>query len=221
MNVKTSLAKTKNWLESINPDNVERVTPDLGDDTSIQRTGLVDKTVGGIADIDQRIANIGSGAYGASKGLSALKAPAAILKPLATTTLIASKFEPLQAALWGIDAGRALVDDEYRKKHLRAIEQLENDPKIAGKKMPNWVSPSVAQGVATGLLAFEHPIATGGALMRYWQGTRKMLKEIEAGKNSVDRHQSSREVPFVTPSTIKKEQAIYAASRMFNHKPTR
>jgi hypothetical protein len=48
-----------------------------------------------------------------------------------------------------------------------------------------------------------------------------MLKEIEAGKNAVDRPQSSREVPFVTPSTIKKEQAIYAASRMFSYKPTR
>jgi len=221
MNVTKSLAKTKKWLESINPDNLERVIPDLGDDASIQRTGLVDKIVGGVADIDQKIANIGSGAYVASKGLRALKAPAAILNPFATTTLLASKFEPVQAALWGIDAGRALVDDEYRKKHLRAIEQLENDPKIAGMKMPNWVSPSVTQGVATGLLAFEHPIATGGALIRYWQGTRKMLKEIEAGKNSVDRPQSSREVPFVTPSTITKEQAIDAASRMFNYKPTR
>lgn len=216
MKIRQKLKQAIGWLESINPKNTERVTPDAGSVENVEQKGVLDKSIGAVSNIDQTIANIGSVGFALSK---------TNLPKIASTgrvaTGIASKFEPVQAALWGIDATRAVADPEYRQRHLDALRNLNgSDAKILGKTIP----ADLVVGAKTAAMTLEHPIATSGALIRHWKEIQEKQKKLDIeGKQLeaslpelIQRAQYKKDVPFVSPSSIQSALRIQAAQKAFN-----
>ena len=105
MKIRQKLKQAIGWLESINPNNTDRVTPDVGSVENVEQKGVLDKSIGAVSNIDQIIANIGSAGFALSK--TNLPKIASVGR---VATGFAAKVEPVQAALWGIDAARAVAD---------------------------------------------------------------------------------------------------------------
>lgn len=148
-------------LDNINPDNNARVTFDPGDTSNVLLTSGFDKAINLVEKIEGGVANVGAGANLAAIGAAKAGLP---LVPYAgrVVTGVASKFEPIQAGLWAIDAARSLTDAEYRKRHydaLRLLEKGEDKRRLDGRYF----------NTTAALQTFEHPVSTGGALMKYAQ----------------------------------------------------
>jgi hypothetical protein len=167
-------------LDNVNPGNNARVTPDLGETKNVLKTSFLDNAINTLEAIDGTIANAGAAANvtASRPGMAAASIMGAPLIPYAgrIVTGLASKFEPIQAGLWAIDAGRSVFDAEYRKRHLDALKMLEK-----GKK--NSVLGGAGDGknfnLTAALQTLEHPTATGGALIRYAQESAEDLKKAK------------------------------------------
>jgi len=170
----------RNKLDNLNPDNNARVTPDIGATPNVLKTSVFDKAIDTLETIDGAIANTGAAANVAASrpGMAASMRMGAPLIPYAgrIVTGLASKFEPIQAGLWAIDAGRAITDPEYRKRHLDALKKLEKGEKYS---VFGGAGDSKKFNLTAALQTLEHPTSTGGALLRYAQESSADLKKAQ------------------------------------------
>lgn len=67
-----------------------------------------------------------------------------------------SKFAPVQAALWGVDAGRAVFDPAYREQNLNSFNQRLGDPNTS----------TLMASLETGSNVLSRPVGTLGAMAR-------------------------------------------------------
>jgi hypothetical protein len=179
----------RNKLDNLNPENNARVTPDIGATPNVLKTSVFDKAIDTLETIDGAIANTGAAANVAASrpGMAASMRMGAPLIPYAgrIVTGLASKFEPIQAGLWAIDAGRAITDPEYRKRHLDALKKLEKGEKYS---VFGGAGDSKIFNLTAALQTLEHPTSTGGALLRYAQESSTDLKKAqEANKMAMGR----------------------------------
>ena len=179
----------RNKLDNLNPDNNARVTPDIGATPNVLKTSVFDKAIDTLEAIDGTIANAGAAANVAASrpGMAASMRMGAPLIPYAgrIVTGLASKFEPIQAGLWAIDAGRAVADPEYRKRHLDALKKLEKGEKYS---IFGGAGDSKNFNLTAALQTLEHPTSTGGALLRYAQESSADIKKAqEANKLAMGR----------------------------------
>ena len=168
----------KRRIEAINPKNDARVTPDPGDTENIKAKSWVDKLTKTVEDIEGKIANTGAVA-----NLAALTKMPYIARAGQIVTGAASKFEPVMLGLTALDAGRALVDEDYRKANLDALKGLEANPKSG---VFGGALDSPYFNTTVGLQAFERPVSTGGALIRYAMEARKQIEESKRIDKEVD-----------------------------------
>lgn len=154
---------------------------DVGD-TGVRQYSGVEKGVQATEAVDSVISNTGAAAGAAMRtaALVARFAPSAAnmaqtfnvakaVPVLNVARVAGSKLAPVQAALWGLDAGRAVLDPEYRKETLASTNALLDDPS-QGDTQKSF-------GVAANTLA--RPISTTGALLRSYRDSSDRIASAE------------------------------------------
>lgn len=165
-------------VEGINPKNNARVTPDPGSSDGVKASTLLDKTQKFVENVDGGVANAG-----ALANLASLTKIPYIARAGGIVTGVASKAEPLMLALTALDAGRALVDKDYRKANLDSIKNLEANPKsgvFGGALDTPYFNTTVA------LQALERPVSTSSALIRYAMEAREQLAKSKETDKKTD-----------------------------------
>ena len=165
-------------VEGINPKNNARVTPDPGSSEGVKASTFFDKTQKFIENVDGGVANTG-----AIANVASLTKIPYVAKAGGIVTGVASKAEPLMLALTALDAGRALVDEDYRKANLDSIKNLEANPKsglLGGALDTPYFNTTV------GLQAFERPVSTSSALIRYAMEAREQLAKSKKSTKETD-----------------------------------
>tara|TARA_R110002153_G_scaffold145447_2_gene296710 strand:- start:426 stop:1163 length:738 start_codon:yes stop_codon:yes gene_type:complete len=128
-------------------------TPPDGGDTDINRYNKVEKAVQTVEAVDSVVSNVAAAAGGVSKVVSA---GSKVAPALNFARAAGSKLGPVQAALWGVDAGRAVFDPAYRKKNLSTYNERMDDPNTS----------TLRKGVETGMEVLSRPVGATGAIIR-------------------------------------------------------
>ena len=165
------------------PAMLERNDADLGvvrvDDYSALEEGVQN-----VEDIDAGVSNAGALASGGAMATQMVAKVAPKVAPtvarltpaLNTVRVVGSRVAPIQAALWGIDAGRAVVDPEYRKETLDATNSLYDD---ASKS-------TLRKSVETFLNTLARPVSSVGAMARSYSDSSRRIEEAEKAGEAAD-----------------------------------
>jgi len=142
-------------------------------DAPPSRYSALEEGVQNAENVDAVASNFAAGAAGALRALPLVAkfAPkAASLAPALNTVRAAGvRLAPIQAALWGLDAGRAVVDPEYREQTLDSINDLYDDPG----------SSTLSKSTLTALHTAARPVSTVGAMARSYGDSSKRIRESE------------------------------------------
>jgi hypothetical protein len=161
------------------PARLGRNDADLGV-ARVDEYSALEEGVQNVEDIDAGVSNAGAVASGVSRAtqMVAKVAPtvARITPALNTVRVVGSRVAPVQAALWGIDAGRAVVDPEYRKETLDATNSLYDD---ASKS-------TLRKSVETGLNTLARPVSSVGAMARSYSDSSRRIEEAEKAGEAAD-----------------------------------
>ena len=157
----------------------EKNFPDLGV-VRVDGYSALEEGVQNVEDIDAGVSNAGALASGGARAtqMVAQVAPvvARLTPALNTVRVVGSRVAPIQAALWGIDAGRAVVDPEYRKETLDATNSLYDD---ASKS-------TLRKSVETGLNTLARPVSSVGAMARSYSDSSRRIEEAEKAGEAAD-----------------------------------
>jgi len=159
---------------------IGRNTLDPGD-PAVGKYSKVETLVQNVEDVDAVVSNAGAAAAGGARVLPlvAKVAPSVVrLTPaLNVARTLGSKLAPVQAGLWGVDAGRAVLDPEYRRNTLDATHELYDDPDKS----------TTRKSFDTALNTFARPISTTGAMMSSYADSTNRIKVAEEGIRQADR----------------------------------
>jgi hypothetical protein len=179
--------------------------PRIGDnivdagDTGVRQYSSVEKGVQTTEAVDSTISNVGAAAGAAMRSAAAVGRLAPSVARAAQTLNIAkavpvlnaariagSRLAPVQATLWGVDAGRAVLDPRYRNETLTSTNALIDDPSKGTTRK--------SFEVAANTLA--RPVSTTGAMMRsYGDSTNRISaaeQEIAQSDKKLDTLQTAR-----------------------------
>jgi hypothetical protein len=154
---------------------------DLGS-AGVRPYSNVERGVQATEAVDSTISNTGAAAGAAMKVAApvARRAPAVarvaqtlnvarVVPALNVARVAGTKLAPVQATLWGADAGRAVLDPEYRKETLESTNALIDDPSKGTMRK--------SFEVATNTLA--RPVSTTGALLRSYRDSIDRIARAE------------------------------------------
>ena len=149
-------------------------------DAMVERYSALEEGVQNVETVDAVVSNAGAAASGVAKAIPMVTKVAPAVSGLTPTLnvvrAVGSRTAPIQAALWGIDAGRAVVDPEYRKETLDATNSLYDD---ASKS-------TLRKSVETAFNTFARPISSVGAMARSYSDASKRIEEAEKAGEVAD-----------------------------------
>tara|TARA_R110000764_G_scaffold17520_5_gene48156 strand:- start:1060 stop:1767 length:708 start_codon:yes stop_codon:yes gene_type:complete len=155
-----------------------------GGKAQVDRYNKVEKAVQTVEDIDSLVSNVGAAAEGVSKVVSAGSKAAPALN---FARAAGSKLAPVQAALWGVDAGRAVFDPAYREQNLKSYNERMDDPNTS----------TLRKSVETGMDVLSRPVGATGAIIRSVGNTsdtiKKNLKTIAQTDKKIAKYNRERE----------------------------
>jgi len=117
--------------------------------------------------VDSTISNAGAGAAAAVRYGPNMSRVTPLLKGVRAA---GGKMAPVQAALWAMDAGRAVFDPEYRRESLEALSG----------RMDSYETSTFGKSFDTLLNVLSRPVSTGGAMIRYSMAEMNRQNELEA-----------------------------------------
>lgn len=182
--------------------------PDVGN-TVTPKYSRLEKGVQTAENIDSFISNAGFTADAVARLARNAPKVANVAKAVSTTAKIA---EPVQMALWSMDAGRTLLDAEYRRQAQSGVEQVLDENKI---------SP-IKASINTTLSGMARPVSTVRGLLdaKAQIDTDQMTQDLKG--QSIDRYArtsaSDRDVPPINLETINRKRLLDYLDKQNNPK---
>jgi len=167
--------------------------------TGVRQYSNVERGVQATEVVDSTISNVGAAAGAAMRSAATVGRLAPSVARAAQTLNIAkavpvlnaariagSRLAPVQATLWGVDAGRAVLDPRYRNETLASTNALIDDPSKGTTRKSFEVAANT----------FARPVSTTGAMMRsYGDSTNRISaaeQEIAQSDKKLDTLQTAR-----------------------------
>jgi hypothetical protein len=166
------------------PVKAPRIGNNMADagNTLVRQYNRLEKGVQTTETVDSAVSNAGAAAGGVMRSAAVVGrlAPAAAhmaqslnlaraVPALNAARVAGSRFAPVQAGLWGVDAGRAVLDSEYRAETLTASRNLFDDP--------NKSTVRKSFDVAANTLA--RPVSVPASLMRNYSDSSARIGVAE------------------------------------------
>jgi len=150
--------------------------------TGVRQYSNVERGVQATEAVDSTISNVGAAAGAAMRSAATVGRLAPSVARAAQTLNIAkavpvlnaariagSRLAPVQATLWGVDAGRAVLDPRYRNETLASTNALIDDPSKGTTRKSFEVAANT----------FARPISTTGALLRSYRNSTDRIASAE------------------------------------------
>ena len=166
------------------PVKAPRIGNNMADagNTLVRQYNRLEKGVQTAETVDSAVSNIGAAAGGVMRTAAVVGrlAPAAahmaqslnlakVVPALNAARVAGSRLAPVQAGLWGVDAGRAVLDSEYRAETLASTHNLFDDP--------NKSTVRKSFDVAANTLA--RPVAMPASMMRSYADSSERIRNAE------------------------------------------
>ena len=174
--------------------------PDIGK-TATPDYSTIEKVVQNAEFLDSIISNTGFAAD------MVAKMPLSTKLKYATTALSkgAKAFTPVQMALWGADSVRTVADPRYREQSKKGLKQiLEKDSSSPVKAS----AKAVLSGLARPVSAAQALLDTKSEMDTEAINQSLKSKSIERRLKQLLQDQDDRDVPEITPDTIKKLREV-------------
>lgn len=157
------------------------------DEALVEKYDPFEEAVQNAEMVDGVISNLGLAAAIGSKALpsvSKIVPSASRAAPILTgTSAVATKIAPVQAALWGLDGVRGVVDEEYRAETLSSIDALFDDSDKTTKR----------KAIEMFLNTLARPVSVGGGMIRSYNESNDKIRNSEDALERAEKRFESRQ----------------------------
>jgi hypothetical protein len=182
-----NLGKPNSLSVNLEKNIVQNNAPPVGDQF-IKPYNNFEKTIQGIENANDFITTLGFGS-----SVTNFAAPSSkFAKSISPLSKVGNKANQVQAGLWVIDAGRALVDPEYREKVQDGINQMFDD----SQGNTDLMSTAFLYGS-------QRPIAFTAGLLRNAQNTRDEIKKLKSESKALSNQIEEKKLNMQSSITSK------------------